>query len=218
MITINDARRKIINCAKKYKNILLNKTLLIIYKERMTNVIKYIEVSFYERNYQHLTGIELIDKQKQRIKGQSVNFFRKCLNGKIGLKEIQFRADGTTPLKLLALDVLMDITKVTKIAGSYNASRPKLVVDKIIGGRKLCLGLAKENKLYVPASALSEDANSLIVNPSQVLAIFEKNSNENIYLTIKYVAKGVNLNTLTFPKELLKKISLEKYVYKNSKR
>lgn len=122
MITKEEARRKVLNCAKLYQKKLLNKKLLIIYRERSNNTIQYIEICFYERNYQHLTGIELIDEKGKKVTKQSVNFFRKCITGKLSLREIQFRKDGTTPLKLSALEVLMDVTKVTKIAGSYNKS------------------------------------------------------------------------------------------------
>lgn len=214
MISKEKARQKVINCAKLYQKKLLNKKLLVIYRERTDNTLQFIEICFYERNYQHLTGIELIDEKGNKITGQSRNFFRKCLNGKLSLKEIQFKKDGTTPLKLSALEILMDVTKVTKITGNYNGSRPKLVIDKIIGGVKLCLGLANEGKTYVPASALAENAKTLIQNPSQVLAIFEKDKNDTIYSTIKHVAKGLNLNTLTLPQEINNIISLESYVYK----
>lgn len=41
--------------------------------------------------------------------------------------------DGTTHLKLAALPVLMDITKITKITGNYNNARSYLFVDKVMG-------------------------------------------------------------------------------------
>ena len=56
-----EARRKVLNCAKQYQNKLLNKKLIIIYRERKDNRIHHIEVAFYDRNYQHLTGLELVD-------------------------------------------------------------------------------------------------------------------------------------------------------------
>lgn len=57
-------------------------------------------------------------------------------------------------MKLSALPVLMDITKITKITGDYNNVRPYLMVDKVMGGVNFCLGLSKENNTYVPSSAL----------------------------------------------------------------
>lgn len=76
-----------------------------------------------------------------------------------------------TGLKLAALPALMDITKITKITGDYNNVRPYLFVDKVMGGVNFCLGLSKEDNVYVPSSALLEDIKRLPDAPSQVLAI-----------------------------------------------
>lgn len=42
--------------------------MIIIYRERHNNAIRYIEVVFHERNYQHLTGLELINEIEKMIK------------------------------------------------------------------------------------------------------------------------------------------------------
>lgn len=52
--TKEETRRNVLNCAKQYQKKLLNKKFLIIYREKRDNSIRYIEVVFYERNYQHL--------------------------------------------------------------------------------------------------------------------------------------------------------------------
>lgn len=212
--TKEEARRKVLNCAKQYQNKLLNKKLIIIYRERKDNQIHYIEVAFYDRNYQHLTGLELIDKEGNILQHQSKNFYRKCIENKLSIKEFQFKKDGTTHLKLAALDCLTDISKITKITGDYNGVRPYLYVDKIMGGVNFCLGLSKEDNTYVPSSALLEDIKKLTDAPSQVLAILQKDFNDTIYSTVKHVAKGLDLNNITLPDEIRKLISLEHYVYK----
>ncbi|MCM1387725.1 MAG: PBECR4 domain-containing protein [Bacillus sp. (in: Bacteria)] len=213
-LTKEDARRRVLNCAKLYQHKLLNRKLLIIYRERQDNTIRYIEVVFYERNYQHLTGVELINKDGIVLHNQSMNFYRKCVENKLGLEEFQFKQDGTTQLKLAALPVLMDITKITKITGDYNNMRPYLVVDKVIGGVNFCLGLSKEDNVYVPSSALLEDIKKLTATPSQVLAILEKDMNADTYSIVKHVAKELNLRHLSMPDEIRDMIHLEDYTYK----
>lgn len=42
--TKEDARRIVLNCAKEYRKKLLNKKMLIIYREKQDNAIRYIEV------------------------------------------------------------------------------------------------------------------------------------------------------------------------------
>lgn len=212
--TKEEARRKVLNCAKQYQQKLLNNKLLIIYRERKDNVIRYIEVVFLARNYQHLTGLELVDDEGNVIHNQSMNFFRKCIDNKLSINEFQFKKDGTTHLKLLALPVLMDVTKITKITGDYNNVRPYLYVDKVMGGVNFCLGLSKEENDYVPSSALLEDIKKLTEAPSQVLAIMEKRTDETTYATVKHVAKGLNLNNITLPDEINNMINLKNYVYK----
>lgn len=212
--TKEDARRRVLNCAKQYQQKLLNKKMIIIYRERRDNVIHFIEVVFHEWNYQHLTGLELVDKKGNVLRHQSMNFFRKCVDNKLGLEELRFKQDGTTQLKLAALPVLMDVTKITKITGDYNNVRPYLFVDKVMGGVNFCLGLSKEDDVYVPSSALLEDIKKLVDTPSQVLAILEKGIQADKYDTVKHVAKGLNLNKIVLPQEINAMIDLKNYVYK----
>ena len=212
--TREEARRMVLNCAKQYERKLLNKKMIIIYREKADNSIRHIEVVFYERNYQHLTGLELVDKNGNVLQGQSVNFYRKCIENKLGAEEFRFKKDETTHLKLTALPVLMDVTKITKITGDYNNARPYLFVDKLIGGVNFCLGLSKEGETYVPSSALLENIKYLTNAPSQVLAILEKDRDSEIYNTVKHTAKGLNLNNIRLPDEINSKINLENYVSK----
>lgn len=64
---------------------------------------------------------------------------------------------------------------------------------------------------YVPVSALLEDIKKLSKNQSQVLAIFSKAKTEEIYKTVRYVAKGINLYRIKVPCDVGDKISLENY-------
>lgn len=121
--TKEEARRKVLNCAKEYQRKLLNKKMIFIYRDRHDNVIRDIEVTFLARNYQHLTGLEIMDKDGNVLHNQSKNFYRKCIENKLGIEEFRFKTDGTTPMKLQALPVLMDVTKITKITGDYNHIR-----------------------------------------------------------------------------------------------
>ena len=86
--TKENARRTVLNCAKKYHQKLLNRKLLIVYREREDNLIHYIEVVFLKRNFQHLTGLELIDSKGNVLHNQSVNFFRKCIDNKLSVDEL----------------------------------------------------------------------------------------------------------------------------------
>jgi len=154
--TLDEARKIVMNCAKIYNKKLLNKKFEIIYRDRYDNEIKDIEICFCKENYQHLTGIELIDKEGNIREHVAELFYEKCINNRLSKKEIQLKKDGTTNLKLAALPIMMDIHKVTKIAGDYNGVRPYLFSDKIVGNINFCLGLKLDKIMgyYVPSSSL----------------------------------------------------------------
>ena len=142
------------------------------------------------------------------------NFYRKCIGNKLSINEIRFKKDGTTNLKIAALPSTTKIHRITKIAGDYNHKRPYLFVDKVVGGVNFCMGLIQDGDYYVPASALLEDIKNLTVTPSQVLAIMSKEKNDTTYKKIRHVAKGINLNNVNLPTDILALISLEEYIPK----
>ena len=218
--TLDEARGIVMRCAKQYEKNLLGKSYLIIYRDRSDNEIKDIEIYFGEENYQHLTGIELINADGNVREHVAELFFNKCLKNTLKKNEIQFRKDGTTNLKLAALPVMMQIQKVTKIAGNYNGMRPYLIADKLIGNVNFCLGLKWDDRKsrYVPSSSLLEDIKVLTETPSQVLAIFSKEEGEEVYRNVRHVAKGVNLNNLRLSEEIGGMISLERYVPKECRK
>ena len=212
--TLDEARSIVMRCAKRYDSNLLNKKFLIIYRDRKDNLVKSLEIYFGKENYQHLTGIELVDKRGNVRKHVAELFYEKCVNNKLRKDEIKVKSDGTTNLKLAALPVMMDIQKVTKIKGDYNNQRPYLIADKLIGNVNFCLGLLLDvkNEYYVPASTLLEDIKQLTSMPSQVLAIFSKEKGEMVYKNVRHVAKGLNLNKIELPKEIDEKILLKDYL------
>ena len=157
----------------------------------------------------------MIDEYGKVREHVSELFYSKCLNNQLAKDEIQFKKNGTTNLKLLALPVMLGIHKVTKIAGDFNYSRPYLVADKVIGNVNFCLGLRQADEYYVPVSALLEDIKQLTNVQSQVLTILTRGSNSEKYSDIRHVAKGLNLNNLTIPDDIAEKISLENYIPKS---
>ena len=213
--TKKEALRIIIATAKEYAKMLEDQNYLFIYRNRVSNEIEYFEAVFLPRNYQHLTGVEFLDMEGN-LQKNSVFFYHKCLNNTLTEDEIQFKEDGTTPLKLEALPKLVQFLRFSKMTALYNRIRPKLAVDRVAGTVNYCLGFIKDGDYFVPSSCLLEDIRKLGNNPSQILAIMSKKANQSdpIYKEIRYVAKGVPLNKLKMPDDLKNLISLEKYIEK----
>ena len=214
VFTKDEAIICVMSNAKIYKKKLENENMLVIYKVN-NNDFDYIEIAFEGNNYQHLTGIELIDEHRTVLDFQAENFYRKCLENRLGSEEIAFKKDGTTHLKLEALPSIMNVYSVTKITGDYNGKQPFLCFDKTIGNINVCLGIRLgDDGLYHPVSALKKDIRELSDNPLQVIAVFTKNSEIEIFSQIRHVAKGVNLNNLNFPEKISNKINLDNYIPK----
>lgn len=208
----------ITRAAKEYKKKLDGLNYLFVYRDRKSNQIEFFETAFLPRNYQHLTGVEFVDMEGN-LRKDATFFYRKCLTGQLRESEIQFKSDGTTPLKLETLPKLIEFLRFSKMTAVYNGIRPKLAIDRVAGTVNYCLGFVKENNYYVPSSCLLEDVRKLGDGPAQILAIMSKQIKvkRNIYTEIKYVAKGVPFNKLVLPEELKNLISLENYVERNEK-
>lgn len=210
--TKKEALHIITATAKVYAKMLEGLNYLFIYRNRSDNKIEYFETVFLPRNYQHLTGVDFLDKEGN-LQRNSVFFYQKCLDNMLTEAEIRFKEDGTTPLKLEALPKLVQFLRFSKMTVVYNGMRPKLTVDRIVGTVTYCLGFIKDGNYFVPSSCLLEDVRRMGDNPSQILAIFSKKAvrAERIYKEIRYVAKGVPLDKLTLTDDLNFLISLEKY-------
>lgn len=213
--TKKEALQIVITSAKEYAELLEGLNFLFIYRNRNNHKIEFFEAVFLPRNFQHLTGIEFIDA-KGNLRKNAVFFYNKCLDNTITEDEIRFKEDGTTPLKLEALPMLLRFLHFSKMTAIYNGKKPKLAVSRITGTINYCLGFIKEGKYYVPGFCLKEDIRKLGDPVSQILAVMSKRANrfEPVYKELRYVAKGVPLNRLILPDELNHLISLEKYIEK----
>lgn len=202
--TLKQAVSVAIKCGKEYKKRYANTKILIIYRNRENNEIESIEIVFRPSNFQHLTGLQLLDAGGNQKKNCSVEFYHKCTGNNLKSTEIRFKEDGTTPLKLDALPSLMDLTNITKIVGDYDNSKKWMEADVIVGGINFCLAVSEDKDgSYFPRSGLLEDIRNITRKSSQVLAIFQKKlSDKEDYQKICYVAKGLELSKLNLSQEI----------------
>lgn len=206
---------------KEYKKKLAGTSILVIYRDAEDNKIKTLEIEFQPDHYQHLTGLLLTTTDaatEQRVPRAhtAMEFYRRCV-GKpyITESEIMFKDVRFTWLKLEALPYITQITRITRMTGEYSRRRPSLEADYILGGTNVCVGISKyeDRDTYFPRSCLKEDIRDLASRTSQVLAIFQKPLPDDgkPYEHIRYVAKGVPLDRLSFPEEIADRISLVEY-------
>lgn len=204
-----EAIRIVTEAAKDYAENLVNRNFIIIYKDRKNNRIDFFETVFLPRNFQHLSGIEYVDEDGNILE-RSVQFFNKCCNHSLSEKEIQYKNDGTTHMKLQALPKVVKFFKFSKMTTTLDVYKPFLEVDRLVGNISCCLGFLKEGNYYIPNSCLLEDIRVLGKSPSQILAVLSKpaTSKYKTYSEIKYTAKGVTVENLTMSKKLSSLIEL----------
>lgn len=210
-IKLQNALKEAIKQFKNYQVNLEDKSLMVIYRNRQTNVIDYIIVQFIGSNYYHLTGLAYKeDNNDSRDKHFGSRFYNDLVDKKLSIKDLKIK-DNNTELKIKALPSIMTCYKYTNMIGDFNDSGLRLNLDKVMGNVTTYLGLKKiGEKVYAPASCLYGDVRNSAKVAHQVIAIFIKETNDiRPFSDIKYVAKGHNLNNLS--NEIKSLISLEKY-------
>lgn len=191
-----DALTILFHGAKLYSDNFVNKNMMICFQNSNNN-FDYIETSFLPKHYLHLTGIIL-----NNASVRASFFFRKCCDKKLSLNEFDFKPDGTTEIKLNILCQLMNIRNFSHMIGDYNCSKRNLVTDKLAGTIQICMGFVKDGNYFVPNTALKEDTRDLIGESSRVVAVISKQTKEDKYNKIEYVAKKFDINDIYKSQEI----------------
>lgn len=191
----------ITEAAKIYNENLENRNLLFIFGTEKSP--EFFEASFLPRNFLHLTGVKIFE---ERIFG-SVDFYERCLRGKLSPSDFSFADNGTTDMKLSILTQLMKIQTCAKMVGLYDHTKSVLYTEKIAGNIYAYMGFIKENDYYIPNTALREDIRDISIRPQKrVLAIFKKNISEKFYrVTPCYLAKKIDISFLISSENLKRK-------------
>jgi hypothetical protein len=208
-IELQEALRIASECAQLYKKHLDGRNFLIVYQQS-NGALSGLETLFLGHSFMHLTGLvyEKYPDDPRNIKLCNL-FYEQSLNYKLSPKEIIMKADGTAPLKLNILPKLMTFYSSTNMIGDYNFIKPKLYTEKVAGNIYACLGFVKDpqhKNFYVPNTSLKENTQDMSNERGRVLCIIEKKIREPLYKNAAYVAKGIDLPSLAFPKDLLARI------------
>lgn len=184
----------VVSCAEKYRDELSGKSLLFLCMDKHKK-ISTIEFTFDASNFLHLTGLKL-------HKISPLDFYQRCLDHRVSVKDFDFAPDGTTPLKLDVLPYIMNKYLSAAMIGDYNSNNPKLYTEKLVGSVKACVGFIEtDTERYVPNTVLRVDIREYASNIVQVIAVYRKNRFDAVYGELTYKSKKVDLNTIQFPDE-----------------
>lgn len=197
----------VVSCAKQYKENLAGKSLLFVCQDKDEKV-SCMEFTFDASNFMHLTGLKpmgyIDDNSDETIKRiRAKDFYKKCLNHKLSVRDFEFSPDGTTPLKLEVLPSIINKNLSANMIGDYNSSNPKLYTQKLVGNVNACMGFVEDEHTfrYVPNTVLKIDMRDYVTNSARVLAVFRKMRDTDKYYECTYVAKGVSTKEIKYPSE-----------------
>lgn len=170
--------------ANMYKENLLNKNLLFVFLDK--DKFEGVEILFTNTYFKHLTGIQTQIGAK--------DFFDQIINDRFNIKNIVFRKDGTTELKLKILPNLMDISVSYKMIGYYNENNLTqifLETQSVLGNINTCLGIRKDLKsgYYYPNTSLKRDIRQITNKQYPIICIFRKGKKDDKYNELCYLSK-----------------------------
>ncbi|WP_051226416.1 PBECR4 domain-containing protein [Butyrivibrio sp. MC2013] len=190
--------------AKLYHENLEDQKLLFIYgvpavinkqlfqKVNVISGLDYYEVVFHRSNFLHLTGV-ILNRQTTR---SAINFYEKCIDGRLSENDFMLSRDGTTDQKLDVILKMMNIKKTAAMIGDFTDRGPKLYSEKVAGNICACMGFVADSytKQNVPNTLLKKDVRDVSVKPQQkVFAIMSKNYSDDKYTVIEKCDKSIEL-------------------------
>lgn len=196
-LTKEDALRVAFRCAEQYKEQLSGRSLLFLCVDKH-NFARTFEAYFYDHNYQHLTGLDT---------GRDIppnEFFKACIDKRLSPKDISFHENGTTPLKIRMLPLLLNKNLgAAKFIGEYNGKEQMLYTERISGSNGGGIGFEMDggNGNYVPDTLLCGDMREYVTVYDRVLATFRKMQIEDAYTEVVYVTKKYNWDKFVIPEE-----------------
>ncbi len=89
---------------KKYKEHMVNKKFIFIYRDSNDQIIKSLEVAFKPENFQHLTGLLLLNEDGTIKQRSAQEFYNRCIDKPyITTQEISFEKQNLRHWRIIPL-------------------------------------------------------------------------------------------------------------------
>ena len=207
-ITKEEAIRIVLKTSLEYEKILSGTKYLLLYQNNKTKEIECFEMRFPRYAFQHLTGLSLAEGSAIR---SAANFYEACINRRLSPRDIIIKDDMYVERKLSILSQLINFVRYSKMAVVFEKGRPLLRCDKVVGTTNFCIALNLHRNYYVPVSCLNEDVRNFGSTIFRVLAVFSAGLNDEKYIKIQNIAKGITLSYDLIPKDYASIIDLSEY-------
>lgn len=202
--TKQEVLKIIIDAADLYQNNLLNTNILFVYKSEKD--VAFFEAAFKEEYFAHLTGAVY-----NKAAMSAEDFYTRCATHRLSINDFELAKDNSTYLKSTVLCELMKVHRTAKAVGEYNSSRPLLYTEKLVGNVRGCMGFCKPveengNGLLIPNTVLRTDIRDITSGTHQLLATYQKQSADERYSVLTYLAKPLKEDLLKWPDRLRERL------------
>lgn len=187
-----------ISASRAYRDHFVGKHILFLATDKHRHVFS-LEVSFDASNFHHLTGLVLTNQSWSHL-----DFYNRCIDGRLKEADIGFAPNGTTHQKLFVLPhVFQSPSLSASMMGSYNESHPLLYTEKLVGGVKWALGFRDVTGQgdYVPDTLLEGDIRDQVRESFRILATYVKSTGEERFTQRVYKAKRIDYERLIYPED-----------------
>ncbi|MCD7814109.1 MAG: PBECR4 domain-containing protein [Lachnospiraceae bacterium] len=192
----DDAIRIVTKYSEVYDKELNGRNLLFLCMDKH-KAVSYIEFAFHDYNFMHLTGL------KPACDGlKATDFYRRCLGHKLSPDDFAFAPDGTTPMKLDVLPLVICRNLSANMVGDFNSPHPKLYTEKAAGSTKAYIGFVKDvlTSEYVPNTVVKEDMRMSVTDYKRVIAVYRKKRGEEKYAERVYLSGKIDWSRIQYPK------------------
>lgn len=224
-LALNRAREQ----QQYFEKNLVDKIFLFVYSNK-NNTLQSKEVSFFQKNYLHLTGLDYKNKQTLKRSGVSVDktdsieFYERLKNNDPALiNDISF-VKGATPQetnlifsyiqhKLDNLSQLTSVANKAEYLGKYKGNQD---FDVIINRNMSSIAFKQTENTLFPISSLYGKADDVAIDVCPIVAIFSKSKGQQDY-QLEYLNSKVKCGKAYFERNLVDKLSQSSFENPNIK-
>lgn len=175
--------------AKKYEEFLRGKHFLILF-EKSDGTVDYVQLSFKNNNFKHLTGIQ--------TKLTAIEFYDMSRKGRLSENDIDISSSGRTQSKLVVLPYLHSLLYDRCMIGISLNGGIYIDTEYFVGNSKtyLSAGFRSLNEIGIPVTLYNEDIRKLTSPTYKVAAIFRKEYYEKKYGICTFESKDFQFDNL----------------------
>ncbi len=162
----------LVRAARDYRDNLLNRNVLLVGVSG--EEVRCLQLRFFARHFMHLTGVRTSRPMR------SVDFFHRCVDGRISEHDLRDDVRGLSEVKLEAARAMFQSDLSATSFGEVNGARLYVGAEGYAGNAWACLGFVRDGAWYDPMTLLRSPVSDEVSRSGRyrVVAVFSKEIRE----------------------------------------